>query len=83
MILYFTDRSLNVIGKASTSLTVGYGIINDSKVEDIETMAVSLECDVLYEDSPQKVENYTTPGNYVLRKCKRDKDILFQIIEAE
>lgn len=36
MILYFTDRSLNVIGKASTSLPGGYGIINDSKVEDIE-----------------------------------------------
>ena len=83
MILYFTDRNLNVIGKASTSLPGGYGIINDSKVEDIETMAVSLECDVLYKDSPQKVENYTTPGNYVLRKCKKDKDILFQIIEAE
>lgn len=83
MILYFTDRNLNVIGKASTSLPKGHGIINDTKVEDIETMAVSLECDILYEDSPQKVENYTTPGNYVLRKCKRDKDILFQIIEAE
>lgn len=83
MILYFTDRSLNVIGKASTSLPNGHGIINDSKVEDIETMAVSLECDVLYEDSSQEVESYTTPGNYVLRKCKKDKDILFQIIEAE
>ena len=83
MILYFTDRSLNVIGKASTSLPEGYGIINDSKVEDIETMAVSLECDVLYGDNSQEVENYTTPGNYVLRKCKKDKDILFQIIEAE
>ena len=83
MILYFTDRSLNVIGKASTSLPKGHGIINDTKVEDIETMAVSLECDVLYEDSSQEVESYTTPGNYVLRKCKRDKDILFQIIEAE
>ena len=46
-------------------------------------MAVSLECDVLYEDSSQEVESYTTPGNYVLRKCKKDKDILFQIIEAE
>lgn len=83
MILYFTDRSLNVIGKASTSLPKGHGIINDTKVEDIETMAVSLECDVLYEDSSQEVESYTTPGNYVLRKCKKDKDILFQIIEAE
>ena len=83
MILYFTDRNLNVIGKASTSLPGGYGIINDSKVEDIETMAVSLECDVLYEDNSQEVENYTIPGNYVLRKCKKDKDILFQIIEAE
>ena len=83
MILYFTDRNLNVIGKASTSLPKGHGIINDTKVEDIETMAVSLECDVLYEDSSQEVESYTTPGNYVLRKCKRDKDILFQIIEAE
>ena len=83
MILYFTDRSLNVIGKASTSLPKGHGIINDNKVEDIETMAVSLECDVLYEDSSQEVESYTTPGNYVLRKCKKDKDILFQIIEAE
>lgn len=83
MILYFTDRSLNVIGKASTSLPKGHGIINDIKVEDIETMAVSLECDVLYEDNSQEVENYTTPGNYVLRKCKKDKDILFQIIEAE
>ena len=74
MILYFTDRNLNVIGKASTSLSGGYGIINDRKVEDIETMAVSLECDVRYEDSPQKVENYTTPGNYVLRKCKKDNN---------
>ena len=83
MILYFTDRNLNVIGKASTSLPKGHGIINDTKVEDIETMTVSFECDVLYEDSSQEVESYTTPGNYVLRKCKRDKDILFQIIEAE
>lgn len=83
MILYFTDRDLNIIGKASTGLPGGYGIINDSKVEDIETMAVSFECDVLYEETPQEVEGYTMPGNYVLRKCKGDKDILFQIVEAE
>lgn len=83
MILYFTDRELNIIGKASTSLPGGYGILNDSKVEDIETMAVSMECDVLYEDNPGEVGEYVTPGNYILRKCREDKDILFQIIEAE
>ena len=35
MILYFADRELNIIGKASTKLPKGSVISNDKKTEDI------------------------------------------------
>lgn len=82
--LYFTDHALNIIGMASSGLPNGNHILNDKKVEDIETMAISFECDVVSGDeSIQEVERLTEPGNYVLRKSSKDKDIIFQIVEAE
>lgn len=84
MMLYFTDQALNIIGMASSGLPNGNHILNDKKVEDIETMAISFECDIASGDGIlQEVERLTEPGNYVLRKSLKDKDIIFQIIEAE
>lgn len=84
MIVYFADRELNIIGKASTELPKGSVISDDKKTEDIETMATSFECDVSYDGLNQEhIESCAMPGNYVLRKSGDDKDIMFQVIESE
>lgn len=83
MILYFADKSLTIIGKASTDLPKGYEVKNDKKTEDVDTQAVSFECEIPYGDTPAKCENLTTPGNYILRQNGDGINELYQIIESE
>lgn len=83
MILYFADKNLTIIGKASTDLPKGYEVKNDKKTEDIETQAVSFECEIPYGDTPVKCDNLTMPGNYILRQNSGNINELYQIIESE
>ena len=83
MILYFADKNLTIIGKASTDLPKGYEVKNDKKTEDIETQAVSFECEIPYGDTPVKCDNLTMPGNYILRQNSEAINELYQVIESE
>lgn len=83
MILYFADKNLTIIGKASMDLPKGYEVKNDKKTEDIETQAASFECEIPYGDTPVECNGLTTPGNYILRQNSDDINELYQIIESE
>lgn len=83
MILYFADRDLNIIGKASTELPEGYEIKGDKKTEDIESQATSFECDIPFVGTPLECESLTSPGNYMLCQNKNRINELYQIIESE
>jgi hypothetical protein len=68
MILYFTDRHLNIIGHASTELPKGITISDDLREEDIETGVASFECMLHYnKNTRSKVESWANVGNYILR----------------
>lgn len=68
MILYFMDRSGTVIGHASTNLDQGYYVIDDSKMESVANGIPTLDATIAFDiDSRSLVEEYTKPGNYVLR----------------
>lgn len=68
MILYFMDRSLKVIGTASTELTGSLIVSSDTKTEDVDTGSSTFECDVIF--SPENrlsVEEIVAVGNVVMR----------------
>ena len=66
MILYFADRKMNIIGKASTNLPRGLIISNDKKTEEVDNGSVTLEFDMGYsgKEGRAKAERLTAPGNY-------------------
>lgn len=83
MIVYFSDRHFNILGQASTQLPEGLTITDDAKIEDIETGVATFECVIHYTDETRgAVENFTAPGNYILRSSGDESD-LFQIIDRE
>ena len=43
MILYFTDRHMNVLGQASTHLPEGLRVSDDLKTEEVEAGVATLE----------------------------------------
>ena len=49
MILYFLDKSLTVIGTASTTLTGTLIVSSDTKTEDVDKGSSTLECDILFD----------------------------------
>lgn len=81
MILYFTDREMNVLGQASTGLPKGMRISNDIRTEDLETGTKTLEFDLGYNDR-KKAEELTKPGNYILRDAGDEKEF-YTVIDAE
>lgn len=83
MILYFADRKMNIIGQASTSLPGGISILDDKKVEDVETGVATFETYVQYDDETRKkVEECTAVGNYILRSADGENEF-YTIIEIE
>lgn len=73
MILYFMDRTLKVIGTASTELTGTLIVSSDSKTEDVDTGSSTFECDVIF--SPENrlaVEDIVAVGNIVMRYDPND-----------
>lgn len=90
MILYFADKNFKILGAASTSLSGGYVITDDTKKEEVETGIATLDCTVAYtDDTRSDIESWCRAGNYVLayygKETAADMDIvnLFMITTTE
>ena len=90
MILYFADKNFKILGTASTSLSGGYVITDDTKKEEVETGIATLDCAVAYtDDTRSDIESWCRAGNYVLayygKETAADMDIvnLFMITTTE
>ena len=90
MILYFADKNFKILGTASTSLSGGYVITDDTKKEEVETGIATLDCTVAYTDDTRgDIEGWCRAGNYVLayygKETAADMDIvnLFMITTTE
>lgn len=83
MIVYFLDRSMNIITMGTTNLPDGIHIIDDVKKDEIEYGAKTLEFDVEYDKNTRKtVEDAVKSGNYILKKYKNEYEY-FTIISTE
>lgn len=89
MIVYFTDRDLNVLAHASTVLPSGFRVSEDRTIEDVTTGVNSFECTVTYDaDTREDLESAVQVGRFVLKQSGRADsenayDSLYQIIETE
>ena len=83
MIIYFTDRHINIIGLASTELPDGLIATDDKTTEDVETGVSIFECKIPYDKKTRgKVTECTEVGNHIL--YNRDGESkLYTIIDAE
>lgn len=67
MIVYFADRSMKLLGKASTDLDSGFTITSDNLTRDLETGVTTLDLTISFELKNQnKLEDITYAGNYIL-----------------
>ena len=82
MIIYFADRYMSLLGKASTKLSNGMHIQNDKVTDDIEADVKTLEFEIPYGNNKNQVEKFTTPGNYLLRSSDLENEF-YTIIDAE
>lgn len=82
MIIYFADKKLNILGMASTKLSKGFKIIDDSKVQAVDTGIATLGFKIVYtSENKALLEQMTTTGNQLL--CSRDgKDEVYTIIDT-
>ena len=90
MIIYFCDRSLTVLGQASTSLRGDYVITSDTKKEATETGVSSLDATLSFtDDTRATLENWCNAGNYVLtyngdeKTESKDATDLYMIVDTE
>lgn len=68
MILYFANRDAEVMGQATSMLSLGYKVIEDLKTEDIDTGVASLSCTISYKDGERELlEEMTMAGNYIFK----------------
>ena len=83
MIVYFTDRKLNILGQASTGLPDGPVLSNDKKSADIDTGVALFECKLHFNKKTRsKAEKYAQVGNYILRS-NGEEDEFYTIIDTE
>lgn len=83
MILYFADRHMNILGQASTELPEGLYITDDQKTEEVEAGVATLEFTLNYTgDTRKDATQYSTVGNYILRK-NGDEQEFYTIITSE
>ena len=91
MIVYFSDRNLNIAGHASTNLLGGYKITEDKLTEDIASGVNTFELSVFVNDGDRaELESMAHVGNYILRSADRTSsnadhqyNSLYQIVETE
>lgn len=83
MILYFTDRHMNILGQASTHLQEGLRISDDLKTEEVEAGVATLEFTLNYTEKTRKeASRYGAVGNYILRKNGEEEEF-YTIITSE
>ncbi len=83
MTLYFANRSMTILGMASTDLPNGLRIFDDAKTEQIDSGSVTLEFTVYYTPETRKtVSEYVSAGNYILYKDGTEQGF-FTIIDYE
>lgn len=83
MIIYFADRKMHILGKASTNLPKGVRITDDLKTEEVEVGVKVFECDLSYTSGNQKkVKEWARAGNYILRKNGEETEF-YTIIDSE
>lgn len=82
MIIYFADKKLNILGMASTKLSKGFKITDDSKVQAVDTGIATLGFKIVYtSENKALLEQMTITGNQLL--CSRDgKDEVYTIIDT-
>lgn len=83
MIVYFSDRQMQVLGLASTNLHDGYVITEDLKTEEVETGVATFSCRIGFNDENRlALEGMTEAGNYLLRSHDGENEF-YTIIETE
>lgn len=86
MIIYFCDRSMNILGQATTELPAGFRVSNDTLVEDVESGVNTFECTITWtDDTRTELTDAIRAGNYILKSGSDDNNYnsLFQIVETE
>ena len=83
MIVYFSDRQMQVMGLASTNLPDGFVIIEDLKTEEIETGGATFSCRIGFNDENRlELEGMTNAGNFLLRSHNGENEF-YTIIDTE
>ena len=83
MIVYFSDRQMQVMGLASTNLPDGFVIIEDLKTEEIETGVATFSCRIGFNDENRlELEGMTNAGNFLLRSHNGENEF-YTIIDTE
>lgn len=83
MILYFADRQMNIKGQASSELRKGFRVLDDIKLEDVESGVASFECRIGYEKKNRAaLEEMVNAGNYLLRSHDNENEF-YTIIDSE
>lgn len=83
MIIYFADRKMQVLGNAATDLPNGFRLIDDLKIEDVDSGVASFECSILFnKENRLELVEMTKAGNFVLRKFNEENE-LYTIIDTE
>lgn len=83
MIVYFTDRRLNVLGLASSEIATGFAITDDKKTESIENGVVTFDVTIDYEQETKEIlESYCEAGNYLFRSTGGEAEF-YTIIDEE
>lgn len=83
MIIYLADRSMHILGMASTKLPDGFLLTEDKTTEDVDTGVAVFEFEIRYGDEDRAAaKEMARTGNYVLR---RDRDLYkaYTILDAE
>lgn len=86
MITYFADRSMNILGNASTSLPNGLTITDDLKTEEISEGVAIFECDISYSltDAMLDAKKLADAGNFLLKQdSESDEAEVYTIIDSE
>jgi phage minor structural protein len=83
MIIYFSNRYMSILGKATNYLPDGLTIKEDYKTEDVETGVATFECYIPYDSKTRGlVDVCTSVGNYIL--CKDGyKNKFYTIIDRD
>lgn len=83
MINYFADRSMHIVGQASTNLPNGLKISSDTKKEDVAYGSSIYELYIPYDnETREQVEKICEVGNYILRENNGTHEV-YTIIDTE